>query len=910
MRVSAGTPLRAVSDYEEQVWLIQQQSPERILKHIVSWRLDARADIVALLSAVENLIQQVPDLNARYNLSDDGELIKYAGQTWRDCVEFIAAESYPSAEEYILERQAQAWNAENSPPLTALIISGAGQVIFTLLLHEIAAPAANAGRIARFLQRAWSAEPAPAFSLHYPPLPPLLETFASPVPDLRRSRSARLIAHCGAGPLGTESDRALASRWQTTIAADALSGGDGAIAAAAARFAQFVARLSGRASQALCLMAEDGPRYLTLDAGEESTRLAASVAEALRSPPDAAFPDPAAPWLYVRIRQAPLVDAALPWPGEPLLLPTAAPCPDIALALDAGGPGLTLTLTLGQAVYASSGEYLLAKLADFLQGSEDIAAAPVMKEAAPDSAADDGVNAAAAAILSEFRSALNAPDMTLTDDFFDCGGHSLLATRVIGRLLSDRGLEVHFGDFFSYPTAAALAPHAVASARPASAPAAAGESSAAAPLALAQASLWEAYKAYDYGTIFNLPFALDLLDRVDEDLLEKALTDIVIRHASLRSLFSEEAGEAVQRAVGVAQLADYRWFWRSGESRGVTLEDEAAYRFNLARELPLRVRVLDNPATGRRALSLLVHHMAIDEWSLNVIMQELSQAWTARAAGDAPVWQKPAPAFSDFAARQRAEGINPQHLAWWQQMLRDATRGLALAEPGGAAESSSVAGWLEYRPRPEVTQGLYDLARKNGASLFTVVYAAIALALHKLGNLRDIAIGTSASGRTDPATYETVGYFTTMVAHRVTFDSEQSIGALLAQVRDTINGSMAFADVPMNVIQQSLDIAPEAGLLFDVYIQIHASNALNGSLGGDVRYRQIDANKTESMFGLQFEIMEDIFDGEKRVRLVITYRSARYPEALVKRISAAIDGLLTLMTAPGALNTPLGEVAL
>lgn len=33
------------------------------------------------LSAIENLIEQSPHLNARYNLSDDGELMKYAGQT-------------------------------------------------------------------------------------------------------------------------------------------------------------------------------------------------------------------------------------------------------------------------------------------------------------------------------------------------------------------------------------------------------------------------------------------------------------------------------------------------------------------------------------------------------------------------------------------------------------------------------------------------------------------------------------------------------------------------------------------------------------------------------------------------------------------------------------------------------------
>ena len=919
--VNSGTPLLAVTDYEEQLWLIQQQDPERILKHIFSWRMNSDVDILKLLNALNNLINEVPELNARYSLSDDGELIKRRAGAWEECVEFVSAESSQSATEYILSRQAAVWDAENDAPFRALIISGEGQIIFTLVLHEIAAPDANLREILRFLRGACAGEAVSGFSLRRPALPPLFAQHAPPVAGLRRASTSLPVACSDARFQRSGEDRALGTRWQAIVDAGALPGPSGAeypgrdaFAAVVSRFAQFIASLSGRPRQALCLLSEEGPRYLMLDCAKDGARLADAVADRLRVPVDPA--DPAslevdAPWVFVRLpASSGPSDEALLWPGEPLLLPTRAAVPDIELALSMlHGRRLALTLTLGQAVYGSLGESLLERLTAFLLGDEGAAAATAALNAGSNGAAASGAGEAESAILSAFRAALNAPDMTPEDDFFDRGGHSLLATRVIGRLLSDHGLEVHFGDFFSYPTAAALAPHAVAVARPGPATPSADGSAGAAPLALAQASLWEAYRAYDFGTLFNLPFALDLLDRVDEALLQAALTDILARHASLRSLFYERAGEPVQRAVEVAQLADYKWFWRSGESQGVTLEDEAAWRFDLARELPVRVRVLDNPDTGRQALSLLVHHMAIDEWSLNLIMEELSQAYAARAAGRAPAWRAPAPAFSEFAVRQRAEGINPQHLAYWQQMLREATRGLALADPqGGAAANASAAGWLEYRPDAGVTQGLYALARQHGASLFSVFYTAIALALHKLGDLRDIAIGTSASGRTDPATYDAVGYFTTMVAHRITFDPDSTVQALMAQVRDTINGSMPYADVPMDRIQQALGIPPEEGLLFDVYIQIHASNALNGSLDGKVRYRQIDPDKTESMFGLQFEIMEDVFDGEKRVRLVTTYRSGRYPEPQVRRITAAIDRLLGFMTAPGALNTPLSQV--
>lgn len=47
--------------------------------------------------------------------------------------------------------------------------------------------------------------------------------------------------------------------------------------------------------------------------------------------------------------------------------------------------------------------------------------------------------------------------MTAEDDFFDFGGHSLIATRVIGKLLTNHGIEVHINDLFSNPTAEELA---------------------------------------------------------------------------------------------------------------------------------------------------------------------------------------------------------------------------------------------------------------------------------------------------------------------------------------------------------------------------------------------------------------------------------------------------------------------
>lgn len=516
-------------------------------------------------------------------------------------------------------------------------------------------------------------------------------------------------------------------------------------------------------------------------------------------------------------------------------------------------------------------------------------------------------------ILNEFRSALADPDITPNDDFFDRGGHSLVATRIIGKLANSYGIEVSFNDFFRSPSAAALATCAIVNIRDDAQEASSGASGNAdlAPLTLAQTFLWRAYAGCGFSSIFNLPFALSFLDRVDENLFFDAFNDLLVRHPGLRTTFHVQDGEAHQRIVPDSELGRYKWFWKSDESEGVTLADEASYVFDLSQELPIRIRFIPDAGNGRQVLSFLVHHMVIDEWSLNTMMRELAQAYCARASGKAPSWETQAQSIVDFALRQKKQGINQQHLDYWTRMLRDATRLSDHVDQSAVSfdEQSFKAQWMELVPDPGTYEQLSSVAKDQRSSLFGVVYTAIALALHNLGNLKDLVIGTSASGRTDPEFFDTVGYFTTMVAHRVQFFPHQSVGDLIREVTRTINESMSYADIPIDLIQSKLGMTAEDDLLFDVYVQIHANNALNGILidpdGTSIRYRQILPDKDESLFGLHFEIMEDVFDGKRDLRLVVTYRLDRYSRPLVRAVFAEINRIFALFNVSGATDRKL-----
>jgi hypothetical protein len=578
----------------------------------------------------------------------------------------------------------------------------------------------------------------------------------------------------------------------------------------------------------------------------------------------------------------------------------------LAVGLTPAGD-IRLELTGGKEISQHATAFLLERFVSHLEGGADFSAFR-----SPDTYAGQAQPAALSTggqsgdgiveiILTEFRTALASPQMGPDDDFFDFGGHSLIATRIIGRLLSNHGLEVRFNDLFSYPTAASLARQAtrLETAGPIKADAEV-IGSLTAPLSLAQMSLWKAYAAFGFGEIFNIPFALDFLDPVDEGIFECAFLDIIERHPGLRAHFDIEDGTVLQKIVPMHDLHGYKWFWTSAESVDVNRHSEAAWRFDLSRELPMRLRFLRDPDTGRQILSFLFHHIVLDEWSVNLMMDELTDAYRARAAGKVPVFaSKPAP-FHEFARSQVASGVNVAHLAYWTDMLRDAPKGLAITgEVSSLAEASQAeapaGGWIEFKLEKHVSDGLYAVARQNSASLFNVVYAAIAASLRHLGGLSDLVIGTSASGRTDSGYFDTIGYFTTVVAHRLRFLEDMTVGELISTVKNTINGSLEHSEIPIDLVEEALGMTPGRDHLFEVFIQIHAKNKLNGTLhaadGKPVEFRQIDPDKHESMLGLQFEVMEEMIGGERSIRVLMSYRSDNYSPEDVGRLRTATSNV-------------------
>ena len=158
-----------------------------------------------------------------------------------------------------------------------------------------------------------------------------------------------------------------------------------------------------------------------------------------------------------------------------------------------------------------------------------------------------------------FGEVLGVTRVGIDDGFFDLGGHSLSAMRLIARVRAELGVEVPIRAVFDAPTVAGLGEWMRAHAgERAGAALTARQRPAVVPLSFAQSRLWFLNQLHGPSPVYNMAVALRLGGRLDADALGVALTDVVARHESLRTLFAAPEG-IPQQLVVPPERADFGW---------------------------------------------------------------------------------------------------------------------------------------------------------------------------------------------------------------------------------------------------------------------------------------------------------------------------------------------------------------
>ncbi|HET9228951.1 MAG TPA: condensation domain-containing protein, partial [Thermoanaerobaculia bacterium] len=382
------------------------------------------------------------------------------------------------------------------------------------------------------------------------------------------------------------------------------------------------------------------------------------------------------------------------------------------------------------------------------------------------------------------------------------------------------------------------------------------------PLSFAQERLWFLDQFDPGNPAYLIPSSIRLRGKLDVPALERALTEVVRRHEVLRATFHEEDGRPVQRISPPAPVH------LEIERKPIRLEEGPMLRARL-----LRLGEDDH------VLSLDVHHIAADGWSLGVLVRELTALHAGEALPELPIQ------YADYAAWQREQLSGDEQIEWWRERLAGAPPSLDLPfdRPRPAVQTFK-GGHVERVLPASLIDRLRALAGGEGASLFMVLLAGFQLLLSRWSGQEDIPVGSPIAGRTRREVEGLIGIFLNHLVLRTDLSGNPTFRELLGRVREVAVGAFAHQDLPFEKLLA--EIEPQRDLsrtpLFQVYFNLLNFPATELRLPG-LTVEPLDVPEPQAKFDMTLYLVED--GGAVRLNLVYNadlFDAPRMEEALAQ----------------------------
>ena len=467
-------------------------------------------------------------------------------------------------------------------------------------------------------------------------------------------------------------------------------------------------------------------------------------------------------------------------------------------------------------------------------------------------ASGPGIRADVAEFLTGlWEDVLGTRPVAVDRSFISLGGDSLAAMRVLARISSRFGLELHPREVLESPGLAVLADAIAASVTPGIAgPAGSDRRAEGGPaarpeiaqpeitpadhvLAPAQECIWLLGDMTEIPELYCESFTCRIAGSLDAGILSLSLSELVNRHAILRASIENTAGSARWRTAGPERLpvqvldlsgtdeheaaAHLAKLVRAEASRPVRLNSGCLVR-------PLLYRL--NEAT--HVLQLTVSHIAFDGRSLGIFLEELAELYAAHVAGRMTDLPRLAASYLDYA-RQEHERTASQdragNLAYWTRAL-DGAPGILDVSPGRRrpVTRSYRGGTIEFRIADALREEISQVARACAATPFAVVLTAWAVLLSRYSGQPDLVIGVPVEGRTDPAYARLVGLFVNTIILRFQLGCSESYAERVAATMGTLLEGMAHQSVPLDQVIAALrpDRSPACHPVFQVLFAFQA----------------------------------------------------------------------------------------
>nr|WP_255218667.1 non-ribosomal peptide synthetase [Gordonia paraffinivorans] len=503
---------------------------------------------------------------------------------------------------------------------------------------------------------------------------------------------------------------------------------------------------------------------------------------------------------------------------------------------------------------------------------------------------------------------LGVEQVGMRDNIFALGADSLTAARLSSRLRKEYSRAVTLSDIFNCTDVGHLAslieraaeleprPHLRRVRRPE-----------VIPVSYAQARLWFINRMDPSAGTYNMPGAVRMRGALDVDALRAAVRDVVVRHEPLRTRFPSIDGEPIQEILDVDDIDPFvalNVVTTTETELKDALTAQAAAGFDLVAQAPFRAALFQT--NNDNVLMVVLHHIVGDGASLQPLIVDLLTAYGARADGVEPAWEPLPIQYADFAVWQREVLGSPddetsrlrRELDYWSGQLAGQPDLLVLPTDRPRPQiPTGRGGYVDVELTPDQVARIRSLAGRYGVTTFTVLHAALAALLARLGDTDDVSIGTAVAGRDEPELAGLVGMFVNTVVLRTKLGPEDTVADLLERAHRTRTGALEHSQVPFEMVVD--EVSPSRSRshspLFQVGFTLHRDASALLAQQGELEV--LDIRVPSAKYDLAVSATESAGFGRERLALEFSYATDLFDRSTVESWAHMLIRLLDQMAA-------------
>jgi len=350
------------------------------------------------------------------------------------------------------------------------------------------------------------------------------------------------------------------------------------------------------------------------------------------------------------------------------------------------------------------------------------------------------------------------------------------------------------------------------------------------PASFAQQRLWFLDQLEPGTAAYNLVRVFRVVGPLNLGALTRAFETVLLRHASLRTVFESVDGNPRQVVlpdanVHIAVLDLSGLPSDRAEAEGLQIAREEGKKPLHLGKGPLIRAVLIRTGEETHILVLVMHHIITDGWSISILFRELTQSYADLSNSRVPNLPPLTIQYGEYSEwqRQNMSGeVLANELRHWRKKLEGAQTVLDLPTDYPRPLTHSWRGATEKIVLTRSTLAkMKSIGQAESSTLFMVSLAAFQTLLWRYTRQESILVGTPIAARNDLEIENMIGLFVNTLVFRADFGQRNlTFRDRIRQVRAFALEAYAHQDVPFEslvealVPQRSLDTHPLFQVMF------------------------------------------------------------------------------------------------